>query len=56
MRDFGIGYDPLKTNSGQGLGNMKLRAKLIGASLIMDSDTSGTTVTLEYPLTKTNET
>lgn len=56
MKDFGIGYDPLITNSGQGLSNMKLRAKLIGATLIMNSDPSGTTVTLEYPLTKTNET
>ena len=56
IKDFGIGYDELTTNSGQGLSNMKLRAKLIGASLIMNSDTSGTTVTLEYPLTKTNET
>ena len=55
MKDFGIGYDALKTNSGQGLGNMKLRAKLIGATLTMDSDTSGTTVTLEYPLTKPDE-
>jgi len=56
IKDFGIGYDALNTNSGQGLGNMKLRAKLIGAALIMESDASGTTVTLEYPLTKTNET
>lgn len=56
IKDFGIGYDALKTNSGQGLGNMKLRARLIGANLIMNSDTSGTAVTLEYPLTKTNET
>jgi signal transduction histidine kinase len=56
FRDFGIGYDPLKTNSGIGLNNMKLRAKLIGAILIMKSDTTGTTVTLEYPLTKPNET
>lgn len=56
IKDFGIGYDALKTNSGQGLSNMKLRAKLIGANLIMNSDPSGTTVTLEYPLTKTNET
>lgn len=56
LKDFGIGYDPLKANSGQGLTNMKLRAKLIGAQLIMESDSSGTTVTLEYPLNTTNET
>jgi len=56
MKDFGIGYDVLQTNSGLGLSNMKLRAKLIGAHLIMESDASGTTVTLDYPLTTTNET
>lgn len=56
FKDFGIGYDPSEANSGLGLSNMKLRAKLIGAQLIMESDSSGTTVTLDYPLTKTNET
>lgn len=56
FKDFGIGYDPSKANSGLGLSNMKLRAKLIGAQLIMESDSSGTTVTLDYPLTTTNET
>jgi len=56
FKDFGIGYDPLKINSGIGLNNMKLRAKLIGALLIIKSDTTGTTVTLEYPLTQPNET
>ncbi|TPG45361.1 histidine kinase [Flavobacterium pectinovorum] len=56
FNDFGIGYDPLHTNSGIGLNNMKLRAKLIGATLIMKSDTAGTTVTIEYPLTKPDET
>ncbi|WP_394774538.1 sensor histidine kinase [Flavobacterium sp.] len=56
FKDFGIGYDPLTINSGIGLNNMKLRAKLIGATLIMQSDPAGTTVTLEYPLTKLNET
>lgn len=56
MKDFGIGYDSSKTNSGSGLNNMKLRAKLIGALLIMKSNQSGTTVTLEYPLTPYDET
>lgn len=56
IKDFGIGYDSAHINSGLGLNNMKLRAKLIGAQLIMDSSPSGTTVSLEYPLTKTNET
>ena len=56
LKDFGIGYDINKANSGLGLTNMKLRAKLIGAQLIMESNASGTTVTLEYPLTTTNET
>jgi signal transduction histidine kinase len=56
MKDFGIGYDVTQTNSGLGLTNMKLRAKLIGAQLIMDSGPKGTIVTLEYPLIKNNET
>jgi signal transduction histidine kinase len=50
MKDFGIGYDVNQINSGLGLNNMKLRAKLIGAQLIMTSDSTGTSVTLEYPL------
>ncbi|MCV9927625.1 histidine kinase [Flavobacterium sp. LS1R49] len=56
FKDFGIGYDPLKTNSGIGSNNMRLRAKLIGATLIIKSETTGTTITLEYPLTKPDET
>jgi signal transduction histidine kinase len=56
IKDFGIGYDVLHTNSGLGLTNMKLRAKLIEAQLIMESDSSGTTVTLDYPLITTNDT
>jgi len=55
LKDFGIGYDLKKSNSGIGLNNMKLRAKLIGAELILDSDTSGTSVTIEYPLTQDHE-
>lgn len=55
LKDFGIGYDSNKTNSGLGLNNMKLRAKLIGAKLIMDSDQTGTSVTIEYPLTQCDE-
>ncbi|MDR7211857.1 ATP-binding protein [Flavobacterium piscis] len=50
IKDFGIGYDVSQINFGLGLNNMKLRAKLIGAALIMQSDSSGTTVTIEYPL------
>lgn len=52
LKDFGIGYDLKKSNSGIGLNNMKLRAKLIGAKLIINSDQTGTTVTIEYPLTQ----
>ncbi|MEO8535714.1 MAG: ATP-binding protein [Flavobacterium sp.] len=55
MKDFGIGYDTKKSNSGLGLNNMKLRAKLIGAKLMIESDQSGTCITLEYPLTKSDE-
>ncbi|PBJ15834.1 sensor histidine kinase [Flavobacterium sp. ACN6] len=55
LKDFGIGYDLKKSNSGLGLNNMKLRAKLIGANLIMNSDETGTSVTIEYPLTQDHE-
>src|SRR6218665_2927372 len=48
LKDFGIGYDLKKSNSGLGLNNMKLRAKLIGARLILNSDETGTSVTIEY--------
>ena len=56
IKDFGVGYDVSQVNAGLGLNNMKLRAKLIGAQLIINSSPKGTTVTLEYPLTTTNET
>ncbi|WP_228011973.1 sensor histidine kinase [Flavobacterium hungaricum] len=55
LKDFGIGYDQKNSSSGLGLNNMKLRAKLIGAKLIMNSDQTGTNVTIEYPLTQCNE-
>ncbi len=55
LKDFGIGYDLKKSNSGIGLNNMKLRAKLIGAKLTINSETSGTSVTIEYPLTQDHE-
>lgn len=55
MKDFGIGYDIKKVTSGIGLNNMKLRAKLIGAKLIIDSNPSGTNITLEYPLNTSDE-
>ncbi|MFD1605215.1 sensor histidine kinase [Flavobacterium artemisiae] len=55
LKDFGIGYDLNKSNSGLGLNNMKLRTKLIGAKLIMESDETGTSVTIEYPLTQCDE-
>ncbi|PWB21750.1 sensor histidine kinase [Flavobacterium sp. HTF] len=55
LKDFGIGYDLTNSNSGLGLSNMKLRAKLIGAKLIMTSDQTGTSVNLEYPLIQCDE-
>jgi signal transduction histidine kinase len=55
LKDSGIGYDLEKSNSGIGLNNMKLRAKLIGAELILNSDSTGTSVTIEYPLTQDHE-
>ncbi len=55
IKDFGIGYDTLQTNSGLGLNNMKLRAKLIGAKLLINTTPFGTTVTLQYPLIVSDE-
>ncbi|MFB9080555.1 sensor histidine kinase [Flavobacterium procerum] len=55
LKDFGIGYNLENSTSGLGLNNMKLRAKLIGARLILASDQTGTSVTLEYPLTQCDE-
>lgn len=37
LKDYGIGFDPEDTNSGNGLSNMKKRAKTMGAKLIITS-------------------
>jgi signal transduction histidine kinase len=55
LTDFGIGYDLNLLSSGSGLTNMKLRAKLIGASIEMNSNNNGTAIKLVYPLNSNNE-
>lgn len=57
--DFGCGFDvgnPEVKGTGCGLSGMRERAKLIGASLTVESGTSGTTVTLVAPMGKGEET
>lgn len=55
LTDFGIGYDFKMLNSGSGLTNMKLRAKLIGATIEMISNKNGTAIKLVYPLNSNHE-
>jgi len=51
VKDNGAGMDPSKETTGMGLRIMNHRAKLIGASLLINSDdTSGTRVNLALPL------
>jgi signal transduction histidine kinase len=55
LQDSGRGFDINAKKSGSGLNNMFLRAKLIGAELTIESDQTGTSIELKYPLTKENE-
>ena len=51
VKDNGLGMDPSKETDGMGLRIMNYRAKLIGASLLINSDdTSGVRVNLALPL------
>ncbi|MBW2655593.1 MAG: cache domain-containing protein [Deltaproteobacteria bacterium] len=52
VKDNGVGMDSSKETNGMGLRIMNYRAKLIGASLLINSDdtSSGTQVTLALPL------
>lgn len=55
-QDFGIGFDKETIKNGSGLLNMKSRAKLINTKLDLKSEKDyGVSLTLSYPLTKTNE-
>lgn len=53
--DHGIGFDAKKKSSGSGLNNIHVRAKLIGASVSIESNNSGTTVLFTYPKTTNHE-
>ncbi|MCP3900426.1 MAG: PAS domain S-box protein [Desulfobacteraceae bacterium] len=51
VKDNGIGIDPTKEAKGMGLRIMNYRAKLIGASLLINSDDiNGTTIHISLPL------
>ncbi|MBV6473170.1 MAG: hypothetical protein JPMHGGIA_01443 [Saprospiraceae bacterium] len=48
IRDDGIGFDPAIVHHGNGLKNMKSRAKALGAVLSIQTDERGTIVHIEY--------
>jgi signal transduction histidine kinase len=51
IKDNGRGFDPAHTGEGNGLVNMRERARMLGGALQMDSgDGHGTTITLRVPL------
>ena len=51
VRDDGSGFDPERSNSGNGLKSMRRRAETLGRSLKIDSQPgAGATVTLRVPL------
>lgn len=47
--DHGIGFNSKKKSSGSGLNNIHVRAKLIGATVSIDSSSSGTSLLFTYP-------
>jgi two-component system sensor histidine kinase UhpB len=49
IRDDGGGSRPDAAGGGRGIGNMKSRAKALGAELRFDSENSGTRVELRVP-------
>ena len=49
VRDNGIGFDVLADNGGNGLLNMKKRISEIQGEFLIDSNTSGTTITVLVP-------
>lgn len=53
--DKGIGFRPEEKNSGLGLHNMQLRARLIGAAFDIQSGENGTTIQLNYPVAEKDE-
>lgn len=55
LADQGVGFDVKKASGGLGLHNMKLRAKLIGATIGIDSGAKGSEIVLQYPLSDEHE-
>lgn len=55
LTDHGIGFNSKKKSSGSGLNNIHVRAKLIGATVSIESNTSGTTLLFTYPKRISNE-
>lgn len=51
LADNGRGFDPLDARGGQGLANMRLRARALQAELTLTSDEMGTRLELSLPLT-----
>jgi len=51
IRDNGRGFDQSVAKSGNGLRNMKDRAKTIGGTINLETSIQGTTITLTVPLT-----
>jgi two-component system CheB/CheR fusion protein len=49
ITDNGTGFDPSRESRGMGLRIMNYRAKLMGASLDIESGDSGTCITLKLP-------
>jgi ligand-binding sensor domain-containing protein/two-component sensor histidine kinase len=51
INDNGRGFDPAKTSEGNGLVNMRERARMLKGELVIDSHSgAGTTITLKAPL------
>lgn len=55
LTDHGIGFNAKKKSSGSGLNNIIVRAKLIGATVSIESDNSGTKLLFTYPKRISNE-
>jgi Y_Y_Y domain/Histidine kinase/Histidine kinase-, DNA gyrase B-, and HSP90-like ATPase len=56
IRDNGIGFDPARKNSGNGLRNLRKRAAEIGGSVeIQSTPGAGATINLQAPITQTRD-
>ncbi len=52
VNDNGKGFDPVATCDGNGLANMRMRAKQLSAALNIQSNGGGTTISLKVPLSR----